>query len=254
MDRKSLIEALSWQISIGADEAIAGQPQVHLRPPADSAMAKPVAIPIAMTSALPPAASSTLAAAAQTLDELRDAIAAFDGLEVKHTATNLVFADGDPQAAIMVIGEAPGSDEDRLGKPFVGVSGMLLNKMLAAAGLPRESVYITNVLNWRPPGNRKPTPGEVALSLPFLLRHIELVDPKLILLSGDSAAKALTGSREGITRLRGKWQDIETESGRSYRALPTFHPSFLLRSPGQKREAWRDFLSLKAEAHKLLGK
>ena len=151
----------------------------------------------------------------------------------------------------MVIGEAPGSDEDRLGKPFVGVSGKLLDKMLAAIGLDRETVYITNVLNWRPPGNRKPTPAEVALSLPFLQRHIELVDPKLILLSGDSAMRAVTGSKEGITKQRGRWQEITIAGGRSYRVLATFHPSFLLRSPGQKREAWRDMLSLKAEIGRL---
>jgi DNA polymerase len=253
MDRKSLLEALQWQVSIGADEAIGEEARVHL------GASRPVVVPAAEPSpvaampAAPRGAAGTavLAVAAKTLDELREAIAAFDGIEVKHTATNLVFADGDPSARVMVIGEAPGSDEDRLGRPFVGVSGQLLDKMLAAAGLPRETVYITNVLNWRPPGNRKPTPSEVELSLPFLYRHIELVDPKLILLSGDSAAKAVTGSKEGITRLRGKWQEIETPGGRRYRVLPTFHPSFLLRSPIQKREAWRDFLALKAESDTL---
>jgi DNA polymerase len=158
----------------------------------------------------------------------------------------MVFADGNPKADIMVIGEAPGSDEDRQGKPFVGVSGQLLDRMLAAAGYDRTSIYITNVLNWRPPGNRKPSPSEVALSLPFLHRHIELIDPKLILLSGDSAAKALTGRAEGITRLRGKWYDLVLPSGKTYQALATFHPAFLLRSPAMKREAWQDILALKA--------
>ena len=255
MDRKSLMDALDWQIAQGADEAIGDQPQNHLqaKPTPKSAATKTTAAPAVKS----PAAAATspvttaLANAAGTLDELREAIAGFDGLDVKLTATKMVFADGNPQARVMIVGEAPGSDEDRQGKPFVGVSGRLLDRMLAAINLDRSQVYITNVLNWRPPGNRKPTPAEVALSLPFLQRHIELVDPKLILLTGDSAAKAVTGSREGITRLRGHWQEIHLGNGKTYRVLPTFHPSFLLRSPGQKREAWRDFLSFADEVKKL---
>jgi DNA polymerase len=252
MDRTSLIEALHWQVVNGADEAIGNEPRNHLQPqpsplpePAKPPMAQPVAT-------APIAATAALAEAAATLEDLRTAIAAFDGLDVKHTATRLVFADGNPAARVMIVGEAPGSDEDRQGKPFVGVSGQLLDKMLAAIGLTRETVYITNVLNWRPPGNRKPTPQEVALSLPFLHRHIELIDPKLILLVGDSAAKALTGRSEGITRLRGRWLEIRLENGKTYRAMPTFHPSFLLRAPAQKREAWHDFLSLANEVKQII--
>ncbi len=251
-ERKSLIDALHWQVMIGADEAIGNEPQDHFARSAARAPATAQAAPepvraVAKPSALPQMAEGTAALAEQaaTLDALREAIAGFDGLEVKHTATNLVFADGNPAARVMVIGEAPGSDEDRLGRPFVGVSGQLLDRMLAGIGLDRGTVYITNVLNWRPPGNRKPTTAEVALCLPFLMRHIELVDPKLILLSGDSAAKAVTGAKEGITRLRGRWQEITTPRGSAYRVLPTFHPAFLLRSPLGKREAWHDMLSLK---------
>jgi DNA polymerase len=255
MNDLSLTEALAWHALIGADETIGEEPINRLAAPA------PVSLPpraAEFFQASAPAApaplpfndpTTLLARKAQTLDELRAAIAAFDGIDLKRTATNLVFADGNPEADIMVIGEAPGSDEDRQGKPFVGVSGQLLDRMLAAAGYNRTKVYITNVLNWRPPGNRKPTAGEVALSLPFLHRHIELIDPKLILLSGDSAAKALTGRAEGITRLRGKWYDLAMPNGKSYRALATFHPAFLLRSPAMKREAWQDILALKA-AHK----
>jgi DNA polymerase len=256
MDRKQQLDALTWQIAIGADEAIGDEPQNHIRSPlvavSQPALAPEPWAPAETVLATKPLASTTaLAAGASTLDALKAAIAAFDGLEVKHTATNLVFADGNPQAKIMVIGEAPGSDEDRQGKPFVGVSGQLLDRMLAGVGFDRTTLYITNVLNWRPPGNRKPTPSEVALTLPFLMRHIELIDPQLILLSGDSAAKAVTGSKEGITRLRGKWQQITTPNGKKYRALPTFHPAFLLRSPGQKREAWLDLLALKQEFARL---
>ena len=243
MDRKAQLDALNWQVMIGADEAIGDEPQNHLAKKALPEAPKPEAVPQAQ-----PVLGNTvaLATSAGTLDELRQIIAAYDGLEVKKTATNLVFADGNPEARIMVIGEAPGSDEDRQGKPFVGVSGQLLDKMLGAAGFDRSThIYITNVLNWRPPGNRKPTPAEVALSLPFLMRHIELIDPALILLSGDSAAKAVTGSKDGITRLRGKWQEITTPKGKTYRVLPTFHPAFLLRTPINKREAWQDILTLK---------
>ena len=252
MDRKAQLDALNWQIMIGADEAIGDEPQNHLKPKS-LLQALPEATPAKGLPKAQPVLGNTVALAesANTLDELREMIRAYDGLEVKLTATNLVFADGNPEAKIMVIGEAPGSDEDRQGKPFVGVSGQLLDKMLGAMGFDRTSVYITNVLNWRPPGNRKPTPAEVALSLPFLMRHIELVDPKLILLSGDSAAKAVTGLKEGITRLRGKWQEITTSRGKSYPVLPTFHPAFLLRTPINKREAWQDILALKQAFNRL---
>ena len=187
-----------------------------------------------------------LASAAHSLEALKDAIARFDGIALKATATNLVFADGNPNARLMLVGEAPGGDEDRRGLPFVGVSGQLLDRMLAAIGYDRTNCYITNIVNWRPPGNRKPTPAEMQLSLPFIERHIALVNPAVLVLLGDTAAKTLTGRTEGITRLRGRWFDWMTpDAGPIIPAMPTFHPAYLLRSPGQKREAWMDLLSVK---------
>jgi uracil-DNA glycosylase family 4 len=198
------------------------------------------------------ATARELAAGARTLDELKDAIARFDGLSLKATATNLVFADGNPKARLMLIGEAPGGEEDRRGLPFVGASGQLLDRMLAAIGHDRTSCYITNIVNWRPPGNRKPSPAEMTLSLPFIERHIALVDPALIVLLGDTAAKTLTNRTEGITRLRGKWFAWTKPDGAgTIPMLPTFHPAFLLRSPGQKREAWADLLAVKRKLAEL---
>jgi DNA polymerase len=193
------------------------------------------------------ATARELAAAANTLDELKEAIAKFDGLSLKATATNLVFADGNPESELMLIGEAPGAEEDRRGLPFVGAAGQLLDRMLAAIERDRTGSYITNIVNWRPPGNRKPSPAEMLLCQPFIERHIALVKPKLIILLGDTAAKTLTGRSEGITRLRGKWCEWnDAASAGTIPMLPTFHPAFLLRSPSQKREAWMDLLAAKA--------
>lgn len=181
-----------------------------------------------------------------TLEELHRALLAFEGCALKSTATNTVFADGNPSARVMLVGEAPGAEEDRQGLPFVGASGQLLDRMLATIGLDRSSVYITNVLFWRPPGNRTPTPAEVAACLPFVERHIELVDPAVLVLLGTASAKTLLGRAEGITRLRGRWFDYATpRMARPVPALPTFHPAYLLRSPGQKRGSWMDLLTLR---------
>jgi len=199
------------------------------------------------------ATARELAAAAQTLDELKDAIAKFEGLSLKATATNLVFADGNPEARLMLIGEAPGAEEDRRGLPFVGAAGQLLDRMLAAIGHDRTNSYITNIVNWRPPGNRKPSPAEMALCQPFIDRHIALVNPALIVLLGDTAAKTLTNRTEGITRLRGKWFTWARPEGGTIPLLPTFHPAFLLRSPSQKREAWMDLLTAKRKLAELAG-
>jgi uracil-DNA glycosylase family 4 len=169
---------------------------------------------------------------------------------LRETATNLVFADGNARAPVMFIGEAPGADEDRQGKPFVGQSGQLLDRMLASIGLdraaedPEKAFYISNILPWRPPGNRNPTDAEVTLFMPFVLRHIALVRPKRLVLLGGVSAKAVLKAKDGITRLRGRWHSLETESG-PLPVLPTWHPAYLLRTPSAKRDAWADLVLLR---------
>jgi uracil-DNA glycosylase len=189
-------------------------------------------------------AARDAAKAAASLDELRALLDAFEGCPLRATATRLVFADGDPQARVMFVGEAPGFEEDISGRPFVGRSGKLLDLMLAAIGLDRTSVYIANVVPWRPPGNRTPTPQETAICLPFIRRQIELANPDILVCLGQPSTQTLLGTKDGITRTRGRWFPFDTGS-REIRALPTFHPAFLLRSPLQKRFAWRDFLAIK---------
>jgi uracil-DNA glycosylase len=189
-------------------------------------------------------AAREAARTAATLDELRALLDAFEGCALRATATQLVFADGNPQSRVMFVGEAPGYDEDIAGKPFVGRSGKLLDLMMAAIGLDRTSVYIANVVPWRPPGNRTPTPQETAICLPFIRRQIELANPDILVCLGGPAMQTLLSIKDGITRTRGRWFPYDTGS-REIRALPTFHPAFLLRSPLQKRFAWRDFLALK---------
>lgn len=186
------------------------------------------------------------ARAAATLEELESALRAFDGCPLKTTAMNTVFGDGPARARVMLVGEAPGEDEDRQGRPFVGVSGKLLDRMLDHAGLPRETVRVTNILPWRPPGNRGPTLAETAACLPFLLRHIALVEPEIVIPLGGTAAKTVLGRAEGITRLRGRWFDTTIEgSAKGISVLPMLHPAYLLRNPVSKREAWKDFLTLR---------
>ena len=200
-----------------------------------------------------------LAQAAQNLDELRAAVESFEDCALKKTATNTVFADGNPDSRIMFIGEAPGADEDRQGKPFVGVSGQLLDLMVKSIGLDRGGLgrggfYITNIVFWRPPGNRNPTTNEIAACLPFLERHIELVDPGIIVPLGGPAAKTLLGRTEGITRLRGKWVTYATANMvRPVPVMPFFHPAYLLRSPNHKREAWADLRAIKQKLKELEG-
>lgn len=188
---------------------------------------------------------------AKTIPELKAELDRFEGCGLKRTAMNTVFADGNPEAPIMFIGEAPGEEEDRQGRAFVGVSGQLLDQMLAGIGLDRSSVYISNILFWRPPGNRSPTDAEIAACLPFAERHIALAKPKILVLLGGVAAKSLLRSRDGITRLRGRWVDytphIGFQAGGSFRCLPTLHPAYLLRQPAAKRQAWQDMLQIKQE-------
>lgn len=189
--------------------------------------------------------ATSSAHAAQTLAELKTALLAFEGCALKYTATNLVFGDGNPEARIMLIGEAPGADEDRQGLPFVGQSGQLLDKMFATIGLTRENFYITNIIPWRPPGNRQPTPAEAEACLPFVRRHIDLVSPDFLILVGGTAAKTLLGGRDGIMRLRGNWKEYTSTAGKSMKVMAIFHPAYLLRSPGQKREVWLDLIKIK---------
>jgi uracil-DNA glycosylase len=242
---QALADLLRWYIAMGADEAIAEQPVDRLAPPPAPAPGRAVAAPP------PPATAGAwqLAAAATSLAELEAAVRAFDGCALKRTATNTVFADGAAGAELLVIGEAPGADEDRLGRPFVGRSGQLLDRMLAAIGYDRrQNAYITNVLFWRPPGNRKPTNEEIAACLPFVWRHIALQRPKAIMLCGGTATNTLLGRADGITRLRGRWFDLEVEGlDRRVPSIATYHPSFLLRAPARKGEAWRDLLSLQSK-------
>lgn len=207
------------------------------------------------TAAVPDEAQAMLArglaAKASNLEELREAMAGFDGCNLKFTAKNLVFADGNPNAKLMLVGEAPGRDEDLEGLPFVGRSGRLLDRMLAAIGLDRTSAYITNVIPWRPPGNRTPTPHETEICRPFIERHIELVNPKVLVNLGGPSAKTLLNTTEGILRLRGNWRVHMTASGVAIPAMPTLHPAYLLRTPAHKKLAWRDFLEVKARLREL---
>jgi DNA polymerase len=190
-------------------------------------------------------AAREAARSAATLDDLRRILASFEGCALRATATQLVFADGNPEGRVMFVGEAPGRDEDIEGLPFVGRSGKLLDQMMAAIGLDRTQAYIANIVPWRPPGNRTPTPQESAICLPFLLRQIELADPDILVCMGNPSTQTLLGTRDGITKTRGRWFPFQTGK-RDIRAIATFHPAFLLRSPLQKRFAWRDFLAIKA--------
>ncbi|HYE49940.1 MAG TPA: uracil-DNA glycosylase [Azospirillaceae bacterium] len=274
------VAALSWLLEMGVDEAVGDTPLdwttiAARRAPAGApsgaaapAVRRPGEPPRAAAprAAAPPLSSPTAplgaaeagqsardaAAAAATLEELRAAVAAFEGCALKATASNTVFADGNPRARIMLVGEAPGEHEDRQGLPFVGPAGALLDRMLAAAGLdrkaedPARAVYITNVLPWRPPGNRSPTDGEIAACLPFVQRHVALVAPDVLVFLGGISAKSLLGRSEGITRLRGRWFEFAAPGlARPLPALPMLHPAYLLRNPVAKREAWRDWLALK---------
>ncbi|MEY3309115.1 MAG: hypothetical protein RLZZ413_3153 [Pseudomonadota bacterium] len=251
------LAALAWQLDLGADVALGETPVNRYEPVAEgAAVAAPVAAarPVAMAPAplaapdtgLAVRVASDAAAQAQDLEALRGAIAAFEHCELKRGAKSLVFADGLPGARVMVVGEAPGRDEDLEGRPFVGRAGQLLDRMFAAIGLsrtssdPAQALYITNVMVWRPPQNRDPTPEEVAMLLPFLHRHIALADPEVIVVMGNTPLSALLGVK-GITRLRGQWAEVQGKP-----VLPMVHPAYLLRNPAAKREAWADLLSLKS--------
>lgn len=248
---------LDWYLAMGVDEAFEeeGVDRFALSTAPAPVAAPPIAPPQRAAGApsrpAPPTPEAAVrsareaARAASTLEELRRALESFDGCSLKQTATRLVFADGTPGSPVMLIGEAPGREEDREGLPFVGRSGQLLDRMLAAIGLERSGVYIANVIPWRPPGNRTPTPQEVEVCRPFIERQIVLAAPKVVVFLGGAAATALTGASEGILKLRGRWLDLPTEAG-TLKALATLHPAYLLRNPIAKRLAWRDMLALKA--------
>jgi len=236
------------QTRVGQANTARDQKPARQRAEAPSvAPAAPVAVPDEAQVAL----ARQQAAASATLDELREHMAAFEGCNLKFTAKSLVFADGNPQADIMLVGEAPGRDEDMEGLPFVGRSGQLLDRILAAIGLDRQSVYIANVIPWRPPGNRTPTPQETEICRPFIERQIELANPKVLVTLGGPSAKTLLNTTEGVMRLRGNWKTHVTASGLSIPAMPTLHPAYLLRNPAHKKFAWRDFLEVKAKLRAL---
>jgi uracil-DNA glycosylase len=212
-------------------------------------LAAPAPAPVPLTGVVAPSPEEAIALAreaartAPTLEALRGLLEKFEGCALKQTATRLVFADGNPKARVMFVGEAPGREEDLEGLPFVGRSGKLLDRMIAAIGLDRTTAYIANVIPWRPPGNRTPTPHETQICLPFIQRQIELVNPDVLVTLGNPSTQALLGTREGIMRTRGRWFDYDTGT-RVIRALPTFHPAYLLRSPPYKRMAWQDLRSI----------
>lgn len=228
-ERKSFREELrSADFARQPEPARPPRPQASLAEPSEAAVM----------------AAREAAASAETLDALRNILAGFEGCNLRATATNLVFADGNPAARVMLVGEAPGLEEDLQGLPFVGRSGQLLDRMLAAIGLDRTSVYIANVIPWRPPGNRDPSPQETEICRPFIERQIALVDPEILVLLGKASTNQLLKTNAGVTKLRGAWQAYRA-GDREIRALPMFHPAYLLRQPLQKRLAWRDLLMVK---------
>lgn len=267
---------LRWYVDQGLDETI-GEDAIDrfaLGPPAAATatitpLAAPAATPVAPTPIRPTAPppqrapiplespqlvedAREVARKATSIAELEAAVRAFEGCALKRTAKNTVFADGVIGAPVMIVGEAPGADEDRLGKPFVGVSGQLMDRMFEAIGMSRErDLYITNILFWRPPGNRTPTLAEQAICLAFTRRHIELARPKLLVLAGGTAVKAVLDTTEGITRLRGKWTTLRLDDGTEVPTLPTFHPAYLLRTPASKRQSWWDLLAVEKRLKEL---
>jgi len=272
--REESLSVLRWLVEAGADEAILDSPSDRFAAPnLAQTVARPASAPLAQApraSVQRPAsvaataeavslstatgAARALAASCTTLAELKNAVQNFEGCDLKRSATNTVFADGNPAGRIMLIGEAPGRDEDARGLPFVGRAGQLLDRMLASIGLDRTKVYITNILPWRPPQNRDPTPEEAATCMPFLRRHIELAEPQILILLGAVSVRNVLGINEGIMRARGRWevyQDASQGTPRTIPVMPTLHPAFLLRQPVAKRLAWRDLLAVSENIEQL---
>lgn len=233
MPNNEILKELKYLINIGINEFVDDKPQKYYTPSEEK-------------SDLPNQTEYTKLENIENLDDLKTAVINFQDCKLKFSAKNTVFSDGNPKSNIMLIGEAPGADEDEMGKPFVGKAGQLLNKMLAAINLNRENVYITNIVPWRPPGNRQPTNDEILMCVPFVQRHIELINPKVLVLLGGTATKALLLSDAGIMRLQGKWHQYSSYGLASPIATrPVFHPAFLLRSPGYKKNAWEDLKEIK---------
>lgn len=262
-----LADLLRFYAEAGVDEALDDAPadrfaeaaaaqaaRAPAQRPATASPARPAASPrptapaLAVPDEAQAARARELARQAQTLEELRDIVDNFDGCNLKFTAKQIAFSDGDPNAPLMLVGEAPGRDEDIQGKPFVGRSGQLLDRMLAGIGIGRAGgAYIANVIPWRPPGNRTPTPLETEICRPFIERQIELAGPKVLVTLGAPSARALLHATEGMLRMRGKWMTHITASGMEIPAMPTLHPAYLLRNPAHKKLAWRDFLEIRAK-------
>jgi uracil-DNA glycosylase len=249
--QRAAAELLQWYVDMGVDVSVDEDPHDRLgearavpTPPARTE-ARPAAFAGAAADASDVAAEARLMArSAQSLEELRALLEKFEGCALRTTAKSLVFSDGNPEARLMFVGEAPGAEEDRMGVPLVGGAGQLLDRMLAAIGLDRTGAYITSVIPWRPPGNRPPTPQEAAVCQPFLVRQIELADPDVLVCLGGASALALLGIKDAIMRSRGRWSEYDTGT-RRIRAMATLHPAYLLRQPLQKRLAWRDFKAIR---------
>lgn len=255
LNNAEMLSVLDWYRAAGVDMAVGEEPvdRFAQKSPAPTSLLPrapaPQAAPVPQATGPvggDPGEARQLAASAASLEELEKLLNDYTGCGLKFRATQLVFADGNPDAKIMLIGEAPGAEEDRQGKPFVGRSGQLLDRMLAAIGLDRTKVYIANTVPWRPPGNRTPTPEEMELCLPFLNRQVELVAPRLVMTLGGPAMQTVFKTTNGIIKMRGKWQDVAIGS-HAVAALPTLHPAYLLRNPPAKQQAWKDLLSLKAK-------
>lgn len=262
--------AIEWYLDHGVDEALGDEPVNRLKmdeilspttAPAVDILQTRSSQPSSQPSSAPLGASEArteaekVVAQVSSLEELQTAIAEFDGLAIKKTATNMVFSDGNPQSKVMIVGEAPGADEDRQGKPFVGVSGQLLDRIFACIDMertqedPQKSIYISNILNWRPPGNRSPSPAEIEVSLPFIEKHIALIRPEILVFCGGVAAKALLARNDSVSKLRKSWHAYQPKTkgiaeDLNIPAIVTYHPAYLLRTPGQKRAVWADILTL----------
>ena len=262
-EQQAYAAALRWYLDQGVDEALADNPSTPIGRAEASAQIGPSLVqPLISVPESAPVAMVTLgrsdarleairlASAAQSLSELREAIASFEGIAIKKTATNLVFADGNPKARVMIIGEAPGADDDKTGRSFMGPGGQMLDRILKWVGLdrnetdPAQAVYLSNILNWRPPGNRTPSPAEIELSLPFIQRHIALVKPQLLIVCGAVAAQGLLGSSDSISKLRKTWHPYIPDGGASIPTLATYNPAQLLQAPTQKKAFWADMLAV----------